>query len=198
MPKSYNEKERTAIIAELRRVAFESMIQKGIKKTTVDDLVSMVHIPKGTFYLFYNSKELLLYDALMQKEAEVHVMLSEKLTKIKGDFTVDTLAEMLYDFFQFGFSIGIVQLMLNGDMNILLRKLPDEIVEQHISKDDEFLSIFRELFPAMKPEKLKNYSAAFRAIFFTASYQREIGEHYDYALNLLIKGLVMQMWEDNK
>ncbi|MDY4210978.1 MAG: TetR/AcrR family transcriptional regulator [Treponema sp.] len=33
-----------------------------MKKTTVDELVKRTGIPKGTFYLFYPSKEILLFD----------------------------------------------------------------------------------------------------------------------------------------
>ncbi len=35
------------------------MQEKGVKKTTVDELVKRVGIPKGTFYLFYPSKDCL-------------------------------------------------------------------------------------------------------------------------------------------
>ena len=194
MPKSYTEKERAAIVAELRSAAMEFMLQRGVKKTTVDDLVAKARIPKGTFYLFYSSKEMLLYDALMEKEAETHCQLSAALAEIKPNVTVESLTGLLYDFFQIGFNLGILPLMVSGELDILMRKLPDEVVAEHISKDDEFLAEFGELFPAMRPERVADYSAAFRAVFFTAAYQREIGEGYDRALNLLIRGLVLQMW----
>ncbi|WP_286081321.1 TetR/AcrR family transcriptional regulator [Parablautia intestinalis] len=32
--------------------------------TTVDEIVKRVNIPKGTFYLFYKSKELLLFEVI--------------------------------------------------------------------------------------------------------------------------------------
>lgn len=35
----------------------ELMLQYGIKKTTVDDVVNACKIAKGTFYLYFNSKE---------------------------------------------------------------------------------------------------------------------------------------------
>ncbi len=35
----------------------ELMLQYGIKKTTVDDIVNACRIAKGTFYLYFNSKE---------------------------------------------------------------------------------------------------------------------------------------------
>jgi AcrR family transcriptional regulator len=67
MPKSYSEKERQHLIELLQEAAFESIKKNGIKKTTVDDLVKKVNIPKGTFYLLYKSKELLLFDAFTRK-----------------------------------------------------------------------------------------------------------------------------------
>ena len=51
----------------------------------------------------------------------------------------------------------------------------------------------------MSTEEVKVYSAAFRGLFFTAAYKREIGEElYDEALKLLIKGLVLQMCSERE
>ncbi len=194
MPKLYSHKERTLIKDALKTAAFESIMQKGIKKTTVDELVEKVHIPKGTFYLFYKSKELLLIDAIMQKEEELHTLMAVKFANIKDDFSVLSLTNILFDFYQLGFSMGILPLMISGELDILIRKLPDKVVEQSISKDNDLLLMLQYLFPKMTIAQVAHYSSAFRALFFTAAYKREIGE-YDEALKLLIKGLVIQMWE---
>lgn len=198
MPKSYTEKERAQIKKALIQAALDSMLQKGITKTTVDELIAKVRIPKGTFYLFYPSKEMLLYDAFMEMEENVHAEIGAKLQQIQDDFSVESLTKVLSDFFQLTYSMGLLPLMINGELEVLMRKLPDEIVMQHIAQDDDFLVIFCQLFPAIEKESLKTYSAAFRALFFTAAYKREIGVEYDNALNLLIKGMVMQMWEAAK
>ena len=194
MPKSFSDKERQYIIESLRNAAFESMIQKGIKKTTVDELVEKVRIPKGTFYLFYKSKEILLFDAIMKKEEELHKEMAGKFTELAADFSKESLTNLLFDFFQLGFGMGILPIMLSGELDILIRKLPDELVAESISKDDDFLVILKHLFPEMPESDIKKYSSAFRALFFTAMYRREIGE-YDDALKVLIKGVVIQMWE---
>lgn len=70
-------------------------------------------------------------------------------------------------------------------------------MQKSIAKDDEFMVIFRTFFPKLKEEDVKAYSASFRAIFFTAAYEREIGGDYKKILRMLIKGIVMQMWENN-
>ena len=61
MPKVYSDEEKKAIIERLKREANILMQEKGVKKTTVDELVKRAGIPKGTFYLFYPSKEMLLW-----------------------------------------------------------------------------------------------------------------------------------------
>ena len=62
MPKVYSEEEKQDIIRRLKEEANNLMLERGVKKTTVDELVKRVGIPKGTFYLFYQSKEMLLFD----------------------------------------------------------------------------------------------------------------------------------------
>ncbi len=197
MPKSYSNNERLAITRELKATAMNSMLQKGIRKTTVDDLVTTVKIPKGTFYLFYKSKELLLYDAIMEKEDELHKEMTKEFYSCVDTLTVDSLTTLLYNFYQKGVDLGIMTLMLNGEMELLIRKLPDEVVANSISKDNEFISIFKTLFQNISEEKIEIYSASFRAIFFTASYKREVGCSYEMVLKMLIKGIVLQMWEEN-
>lgn len=56
MPKSYSDKEREYIIKRLKEEARLCMEQYGIRKTTVDELVKRVKIPKGTFIYFFNQK----------------------------------------------------------------------------------------------------------------------------------------------
>lgn len=195
MPKTYSEKERAAIIAALRAAAAESLVQNGVRRTTVDDLVRKAHIPKGTFYLFYDSKELLLYDALEQYEQAMHVEILAQLKTLPPDFSVDALAEMLCGFFHSALESGMLRLLLSGELEQLTRKLPDDLVAQHIHDDDDFTLLFLQLMPQLTREQGEQYSAALRAIFFTAVYQREIGPQYDAALYLLVRGLVLQMKE---
>ena len=75
MPKVYSEEERNTIISRLKEEANILMQEKGVKKTTVDELVKRVGIPKGTFYLFYPSKEMLLFDVSQDfhKQVDDHI-----------------------------------------------------------------------------------------------------------------------------
>ena len=61
MPKTFSDAERVHIKKRLMEEAEACLTQYGIRKTSVDELVKRVNIPKGTFYLFYPSKEMLFF-----------------------------------------------------------------------------------------------------------------------------------------
>lgn len=65
MPAGFTEKEQEKIREELFLAGIKLIKEYGIQKTTVDKLTRNCGIAKGSFYLFYSSKEEYLY-ALMQ------------------------------------------------------------------------------------------------------------------------------------
>ena len=64
MPRTFSDGEREVIKERLQKAAVESMIKYGVRRTTVDCLAKGANIPKGTFYLFNDSKEELLFEVL--------------------------------------------------------------------------------------------------------------------------------------
>ena len=66
MPKAYSDQEKEYIRKRLKEEAAKCLAQYGIKRTTVDEIVQRVKIPKGTFYLFYQSKEMLLFEVILE------------------------------------------------------------------------------------------------------------------------------------
>ena len=49
LPKCYTDQEKEYIKRRLKEEAGKCLIQYGIRRTTVDDIVKRVQIPKGTF-----------------------------------------------------------------------------------------------------------------------------------------------------
>ena len=82
MPKIYSEEEKKLLIEKLKHEANILMQEKGVKKTTVDELVKRAGIPKGTFYLFYPSKEMLLFDVSQDFHEQVDKYIEEGIFKI--------------------------------------------------------------------------------------------------------------------
>ena len=85
MPKIYSDEEKKQIIEKLKKEANVLMQEKGVKKTTVDELVKRAGIPKGTFYLFYPSKEMLLFDVSQDFHKQVDSYITNGVLKIIKD-----------------------------------------------------------------------------------------------------------------
>jgi AcrR family transcriptional regulator len=195
LPKKYSDNEKVIIQKKLKEEAMKCLSLYGIKKTTVDEIIKRVNIPKGTFYLFYESKELLLFDVINDLHNEVQDSLMEKFASLQGELTCEKLTDILMELYEKVMETGLVSILLNGDLEVLMRKLPQEAVEEHFKHDDFNLE---QLFSFLNidSKKMEYYSGAFRAAFMTLLYQREIGESvFKDALRLIIRGLVIQMFE---
>jgi len=199
MPKSFSEKERDIITSDLRRAAAESMQRVGIKKTTVDELVKAARIPKGTFYLFYDSKELLLFEVIKQWHDELHTELAAKAATLAKNTDANSITELIMSVFREVFDTGFYELMVSGELDALIRRLPDSVMREHLKSDEKDMEIIFSLLPETDEHKKRLFSAAMRALFFTVAHKREIGEDiFDDTLRLCLRGLVLQMLEGEK
>jgi len=195
LPKCYSEQERKYIIKRLKEEAAKCLALYGIRKTTVDELVRRVKIPKGTFYLFYQSKESLLFEVILEQHDRIEKQLAEALSQFEDNpVTCDQLTELLFGFYKSTEEIPILKMLNSGEIEILVRKLPEEVVAKHLVQDN---SMVERLFAKLAPEKTKDaevFSVALRNIYFATLHKDEFEEqHFDDALRLLIRGLVMQL-----
>ncbi|MFC2079117.1 TetR/AcrR family transcriptional regulator [Candidatus Bipolaricaulota bacterium] len=67
MPRAFTEEEKGRIRTSLIDAGRACFLKYGISKTTIDDLVKLAGIAKGTFYRFFTSKEN-LYSELFTQE----------------------------------------------------------------------------------------------------------------------------------
>ena len=195
MPKSYSEQERVYITKRLKEEAAACMGQFGIRRTTVDEIVKRVNIPKGTFYLFYPSKELLLFDVIQEQHELVNQKLYQALSGLaETDLSADTITDVIFEFYRLTEEMPVFRLMDSGEIELLLRKLPQEVVEAHLREDTDTIRELLSLLPAKKEVDTDVLSAAFHAIYYATLHKKEIGEaQYEQALRLLIHGVVTQI-----
>jgi AcrR family transcriptional regulator len=197
LPKKFTETERQYIIKRLKEEALKCIAIYGIKKTTVDELVKRVNIPKGTFYLLYASKELLLFDAINDLHDEIHNQLLKEVASITEKLTCDSLTDFLFHICVQVNHSGLLSLLLNDEMEYLMRRLPEATVKDHQVHDDFTMEKLFSLLPIKGEKKIEAFSGAFRGIFMTMLYKREIGEQiFEEALRLMIRGIVIQLMED--
>ncbi|MDF2544054.1 MAG: TetR family transcriptional regulator [Herbinix sp.] len=199
MPKKFTEKEKSFIKQKLKKEAIECLALYGLKKTTVDELVKRVNIPKGTFYLFYESKELLIFEVIQDLHDAVQKELMIKLDLLTDNLTVDLLTEVLFELFKKVKDSGLLSIMMNGDLDLLMRKLPEDLVNEHHLHDDNTVEQILGYLKLNQKVNTKVYSGAFRGIFLTMLFQREIGEDiYEDSLKLMLRGIIRELFKENE
>lgn len=192
MPKTYSEVERENIRRSLIREAEKSLSGKGVKDTSVDDLVRAVCIPKGTFYLFFPSKEELFYQMLVSFREEMQERLLSRLQELDENHIVTSLTEVFSLLVHEIYIRGIYRLYDEGQLILVARKLPAGTIE---GEREKLYSFFRELFSyfAIDDEKeMQCFYDAFMLIQYSLLKADNI-ENPEEAVRMLLRGLILQL-----
>lgn len=196
MPKTFTDNEREYIRKRLREEAKKCLASYGIRKTTIDELVKRVNIAKGTFYLFYESKELLFYDVICEFHDEIQEKLMKEIAEIQEDITPKQFTKLIFGLYKMVDESFMIRLLTGEEMEYLLRKLPPDIAKEHAIKDNLSIERLFAAVPQFQAADVKVTSGALRGIFLTMLYKHEIGEDvFDDALKMMIYGVVLQIFE---
>lgn len=197
MPKVFSDKEREYIRMRLKEEAAKCMSQYGLKKTTVDELVKRVNIPKGTFYLFYECKEMLMFEVLNEFHEKMEQEMFFNLAGIKDDLCADTLTKCIVTMMMEARRQGIIRMMTNGDLELLMRRLPEKTIQKHMIHDTDNLVKIAEWISSMRDKDLSKYAKAFQSIFiFMASNGPMDEKELEEVIQILIYGIVIQLLDE--
>lgn len=207
MPKTYSDKEKKAIVEKLKAEANILMQEKGVKKTTVDELVKRAGIPKGTFYLFYPSKEMLLFDVSQDFHEQVDAYMEKGIMQImidkhksmeNLDFSdcVEEITDVILGAIEITYNSCLKVLLNPESMNLILSKLPVEVLDKHREDDGDIAGgLFKEI-AKKKGISVEALIGSFMMIIFGGMYKREIGEsNWRESMRILIRGIVIQMFQ---
>jgi len=195
MPKSFSESEREYIKKRLIDEAKACLAIYGIRKTTVDEIVRRVGIPKGTFYLFYDSKEALILDVILKFNAEVQGRLINDVSEMNDKPDAEALTEIIFGLYMSVKDSFLMKIIANGELDFFMRRAPQAYTEKHAAEDNDMVEQLMSLFPAMHTEKSSIYSGALRGVFLVPMYEKELGlQNFDEVLRLMIRGVVIQMF----
>lgn len=178
MPKAFSEQEKEAIRRQLYEKGQQIFALYGLKKTSVDDLVQAVGISKGAFYLFYDSKEELLFDILEQIEAELQTSVLTFATSTAANAR-QTVCDLLTHFLVKWDAYPLLKNFRQDDFMLLVRKLPAEKVQHHVDRDEAFITNFRTKLAqegiTMKasPQVVANLV---KSLFFVSLHRDDLGE----------------------
>jgi AcrR family transcriptional regulator len=197
MPRSFSEAEKTCIKERLVREAEACLAAYGIRKTTVDELVKRAKIPKGTFYLFYESKEALIYDVILKYNTLIQEQLIGLISAMPEKPGADALTELIIGLYQSLDGSFLLKLVENGELELLMRNAPPEFVRANILDDERMVGRLMQLFPETDPDKGALFSAALRGVFLLLFHKQEIlQDRFGEVLRIMVRGIVLQMFGD--
>lgn len=201
MPKAFSESERERIKIRLFEVGKRLINSMGVRRFVVDDLVREVGISKGSFYLFFPSREEFILSVFEAWETEYRGALIRKVTEGTG-----TARERLERFFLGAFEIlerepGLARLG-SKDIQTLMERLPPERLAAHQAADGE---VIRETLVRWIDEGLLAGDAAeafrgvFVAIFSIAMHREDFPSGgYGPAVRLISEALALRFAPEEK
>ncbi len=185
----YSEEVKAQIVSSLKAELMDCIKHIGIRKTPIDELVERVNIPKGTFYLFYPSKEELALDVIYEYIEELHNKFYEMLEN-SGEITIESLSSITYLIIEEASQSFLIQIARNKEMELLNRKLSAKLIAE---KEDEMEQIAYKLYDLIKFEDKHSYEifmSSLRLLFYSRLNKNDIGnEFYRDTIKTLIEGI---------
>ena len=173
MPSAFSQHAAKLIKAKLRSSGRALFAGQGVHKTSIEQLTKAAGIAKGSFYKFYESKELLFFELLEEAQNEIRAPLivrdTPRKTKTRKHF--ESLIRALFRDIS---NEPLVQFMAReSEMMALARKLPPEKLKRHQNADQKFMKQLVEIWN-MKPQPPKQDVVGSRiSILLLISFNRE-------------------------
>ncbi|MCX7570761.1 TetR/AcrR family transcriptional regulator [Tumebacillus sp. DT12] len=177
MPK-FTDHEKEAIFETLLTKGKELFTAYGLKKTSLDMIVDACGIAKGSFYKFFDSKEELYFRILEREEAFRDAMLVDlQSSELPAREALRQMLKASFD--HIAGNPFLLQLHERDEYEMLIRKLPKEMLAEHIQKDNAAAMAWitdwqrRGLLIQRSPEVIVG---AIRSLVLLSLHQKEIGK----------------------
>ena len=184
-----NKQIRNDLIWEARRCG----ITIGMRKTSVERLTEAVGISKGSFYKFFDSKELLFFAVLENIHTECFMAAQKSLQENEslppaGRAAAAILAacRWLADTKAFVF--------IENDADFLLHRLPEEVKSAHYHDDETHIRALLEAGGLQPKGGMALAAATVRGLILTVSHQEQIGALYPQVLETLVRGASRELF----
>ena len=139
MPRPWSEKEKEVIKKSLLKEGRNLFEKYGLQKTTIDEIVSATNISKGSFYLFYKSKEELYFDVLEEVENEFKEKMFENVFQ-PGKNRRECFKTFLNKMVELLTTMPLYKEITSSNYELLLLKLPEKTLNEHLQRDQKDIS----------------------------------------------------------
>ena len=195
MPRAFNERERNLIKERIRKAAASLMIRNGVRHTTIDAIVKSAMIPKGTFYLFYATKEELLFEVLENEHEKMEKSILEQISKVNpSTINPDSVTELIYSFYKMVDEHPLLATISREDVTLISQRLPEERIIKHLEEDRNMSAKLMRFLPLKDGITVETVSSSLHAIYFTMLHLKETADDKsEELLKLIIRGIMIQI-----
>ena len=179
-----------ALLKEARHCA----VTLGMKKTSVDQLTKAVGIAKGSFYKFYESKEMLFFAVLEGIHTELYGVADQALHRNGGLPTSERAAEAVLAVCRRLSDTGDM-VFIEHDAKLLLQRLPEGVKKEHCHDDETHIRLLLEKYDLVPKRGISLAAATVRGLILTVSHKEQIGGLYPQVLETLVYGACRELFK---
>ena len=181
------EQLRKALLKETRHCA----VTLGMKKTSVEQLTKAVGISKGSFYKFYESKEMLFFAVLENVHSDLYGVADHALSETNGLPPSERAAKAV---------LAVCRrlsdmVFIENDAKLLLQRLPEGIKNVHYHDDETHIRLLLEKYDLAPNRGISLAAATVRGLILTVSHKEQIGELYPQVLETLVYGACRELFK---
>ena len=184
------EQLRKALLKETRRCA----ATLGMKKTSVDQLTKAVGIAKGSFYKFYESKEMLFFAVLENIHSELYDVADHVLSETDNLSPPECAAKAVLAVCQRLSDTGDM-VFIENDAKLLLQRLPDDVKNLHYHDDETHIRLLLKKHDLVPNRGISLAAATVRGLILTVFHKEQIGELYPQVLETLVYGACRELFK---
>ena len=191
---AFTEEQNETIRRDLIREARCCGVTVGMRKTSVEQLTEAVGISKGSFYKFFDSKELLFFAVLEDIHTECFAAAQKSLQENAAiDPASRTAAAILAACRWLSETKAFV--FIENDAEFLLHRLPEEVKTAHYHDDEMHIRLLLEKYDLVPNRGISLAAATVRGLILTVSHKEQIGELYPQVLETLVCGACRELFE---
>ena len=190
---AFTEEQNETIRRDLIREARCCGVTVGMRKTSVEQLTEAVGISKGSFYKFFDSKELLFFAVLEDIHTECFAAAQKSLQENAAiDPASRTAAAILAACRWLSETKAFV--FIENDAEFLLHRLPEEVKTAHYHDDETHIRLLLEKYDLVPNRGISLAAATVRGLILTVSHKEQIGALYPQVLETLVRGTCLELF----
>ncbi|WP_049971630.1 TetR/AcrR family transcriptional regulator [Haladaptatus cibarius] len=201
--RGFDENQRERIRSELIEAGRDLFAQYGLQKTTIADLTDAVGIANGTFYQFFDSKELLYFEVVQREGHEIaeEIIANSLAAEDDPERAIRKFLRALVETME---TNPLFERLMVGDEWDKMMRTVDEVSEEEMDarRAESFAHVLPYIEQWQEEEKLRDDDpvaivGTMGSVKFLVPYREQIGEEYypiirDMLIETIAAGLMPQ------